>query len=274
VLKERGYTELYGLEPSPEAMRIATENGHTVFTGSLPSYEPGIKFDVIILNHVLEHIPFPLEALRACREMLDKDGSIFIEVPYANSYAAYMTCPLLDFNREHINHFSERPLILALMLAGFVDHGIDYRTFPIEGGSYPAMYLLADRSSDQGMVMESSLCEYWRKSTNALHYIVKSIVEQVPDGQSVCVWGAGEFSEVLIPELSKHVTVAQIVDRSPSRWGMKSVESSWKALGESTRTFRLCRSFIGSMLNQQSILDSIKSQNLPNKIIVPKLERA
>jgi hypothetical protein len=86
--------------------------------------------------------------------MLDKDGSIFIEVPYASSYAAYMSCPLLDFNKEHINHFSERPLDLALMLSGFIDQGIQYRTFSIEGGSYPAMYVVADRSSDQGMVME------------------------------------------------------------------------------------------------------------------------
>ena len=41
----------------------------------------GMKFDLIILSHVIEHIPTPLIFLKHLMNFLDKHGQIFIEMP-------------------------------------------------------------------------------------------------------------------------------------------------------------------------------------------------
>ena len=39
------------------------------------------QFDVVHMNHVLEHMPNPLEHLKWCRDILNEDGLLSIEVP-------------------------------------------------------------------------------------------------------------------------------------------------------------------------------------------------
>ena len=72
------------------------------------------SFDVISLFHVLEHIPDPIELLKALSEKLSADGQIVIEVPNANdallclyqskafSHFTYWGCHLFLFTNSTI----------------------------------------------------------------------------------------------------------------------------------------------------------------------------
>jgi 2-polyprenyl-3-methyl-5-hydroxy-6-metoxy-1,4-benzoquinol methylase len=63
-------------------------------TSQLSDLEPA-SFDVILLNHVLEHIEEPAELMRSLCTLLGPQGKIFIEVPNVRSLRARLSYPIL-----------------------------------------------------------------------------------------------------------------------------------------------------------------------------------
>jgi len=53
------------------------------------------KFNCILLNNILQHLPYPAEILTECVELLDEEGSIIITVPNFN-YIKYFYQTLVD----------------------------------------------------------------------------------------------------------------------------------------------------------------------------------
>jgi|MDTC01.3.fsa_nt_gb SAM-dependent methyltransferase len=68
-----------GVEPSRDAVRTANAKGIPTIPGNIHSVRG--KFDVIILNHVLEHLHDPIAGLKHLRLRLSKHGLIYIAVP-------------------------------------------------------------------------------------------------------------------------------------------------------------------------------------------------
>lgn len=81
--------EAVGIEPSPEFCRFAKEHYNVKIQEGFLGQALNIKksyFDMITLNHVLEHVEKPYELLKLIKEYLVNDGLLFIEVPNADSY--------------------------------------------------------------------------------------------------------------------------------------------------------------------------------------------
>lgn len=57
----------------------------TVVTSLFETYEPGRRFDNIILGHVLEHVEEPVDLLARIREWLTPEGRIIAAVPNSRS---------------------------------------------------------------------------------------------------------------------------------------------------------------------------------------------
>lgn len=73
--------EAFGVELSDDARNIAASRGLRLLRPEdLGGLDPG-EFDVIHMNHVLEHMPDPLDHLRAMRRLLRPDGLLVVEVP-------------------------------------------------------------------------------------------------------------------------------------------------------------------------------------------------
>ncbi|HCE68583.1 MAG TPA: hypothetical protein DER40_14055 [Geobacter sp.] len=78
-------------------------------------------FDLIMVNHVLEHLDDPLRMLEKCRELLAPGGRLIIAVPNFSSLQAkvggagwfHLDMPF------HLYHFSEQGLVGLLHKAGF-----------------------------------------------------------------------------------------------------------------------------------------------------------
>jgi 2-polyprenyl-3-methyl-5-hydroxy-6-metoxy-1,4-benzoquinol methylase len=78
--------DVEGIEPSPHGVEQARKSGLQVFNGTVQDYEQSAganRFDVITANHVVEHMPNPVEALVAMRNLLKPGGYIWIAVPNA-----------------------------------------------------------------------------------------------------------------------------------------------------------------------------------------------
>jgi 2-polyprenyl-3-methyl-5-hydroxy-6-metoxy-1,4-benzoquinol methylase len=110
--------DVTGVDPDVRAIHTArTRQGGAYFIcGGIDSLEDSVgRFDWILLYHVLEHIPHPVESLAKLRRMLRPGGQLLIEVPNllyeGQGYLA-------RFHRAHVVHFSGPSLAEAARRAG------------------------------------------------------------------------------------------------------------------------------------------------------------
>lgn len=259
-LREAGYKNIHGLDPSQDCVLLARDKGFKVSHGSIPGWSGGI-FDIVILNHVLEHMWDVSASLDAIHSLLRPGGLLYVEVPDAERYADYVYCPFLDFNHEHINHFSKGVLAYALGSNNFQVRKTGDRVFTLPGGKYPAIYAIGQPEPRERPLVHQSLVRYATASEEMLKKKAAAIAAKV--GQKpVCVWGAGEYSEVFIPAIVEAgVNVQQIVDRNSSKHG----KNLCGVIIEPPPPSQELTVVIASVLNARSILRDLKG--LPNEVI-------
>jgi len=88
LCRMKGYGwNVIGIDPDPHAVKLAKERfGVETYRGALEemSFRPD-TFDVITMNHVLEHLPDPLATLKKCKELLKHNGKLIIATPNIDS---------------------------------------------------------------------------------------------------------------------------------------------------------------------------------------------
>jgi SAM-dependent methyltransferase len=103
--------DIVGYDLNNEKEDFIRANGATDFYfGSLEDIPK--KFDLITLNHVLEHLPDPVTVLKQASALLKPDGYLAAIVPcFRAVYTDF-------FFLEHCSHFTERSLNVVSALAG------------------------------------------------------------------------------------------------------------------------------------------------------------
>lgn len=105
------------------------------------------SFDLITINHVLEHVINPNETLLEIKRIIKKDGTLVIGVPNTNSLARKIygkNWYQFDIPR-HVINYSERNLSFILNKNGFKIKNIRYNSRPSQF-SVSLMYLLNIKS--------------------------------------------------------------------------------------------------------------------------------
>jgi 2-polyprenyl-3-methyl-5-hydroxy-6-metoxy-1,4-benzoquinol methylase len=78
--------EVTGVETDPVAVRAARQHGFEVHTGDLASAAfPDASFGLVLLMHVIEHVPDPRGLLHECRRVLRPGGILVVATPNAES---------------------------------------------------------------------------------------------------------------------------------------------------------------------------------------------
>ena len=72
----------------PDAAAGAAKNGHGYFCGRIEEYETETKYDIILMLNLIEHVEFPSEVLKKCRELLSDEGIIIIKTPNCDALDA------------------------------------------------------------------------------------------------------------------------------------------------------------------------------------------
>lgn len=127
-----------GIELSEDARNKALQKyGIQLDAGALSQYVDG-SFDVIHMNHVLEHMPNPFDTLASCSQLLREGGLLVIEIPQQffndldrtkrlfflssqpkfNSYSLHHT---YFFSPNNISHLMEKAGFDVLSLKTAVD---------------------------------------------------------------------------------------------------------------------------------------------------------
>jgi 2-polyprenyl-3-methyl-5-hydroxy-6-metoxy-1,4-benzoquinol methylase len=88
---------------------------------SIEEFIPQKKFDVILMNHVIEHLQGPIAALEKIKNWVNDDGIIYIRVPNLDSKAVnFFKSSFLGHSKpfEHLYYFNTQTLGLLLRKAG------------------------------------------------------------------------------------------------------------------------------------------------------------
>jgi len=132
-----GYTT-FGLDINPAGVELARKQYHLRAQVRLEPVNqafPGVKFDVIHMNEVIEHIEAPIPLLQSCREHLAGGGLLVIQTGDIDSVASRIKGEHWDYYRPvHVSYFSTRTLEYAVLQAGFrVIHRatVDWRWRPV-----------------------------------------------------------------------------------------------------------------------------------------------
>ncbi len=115
----------WGIDFSPKAVEVTKKRvpGANVTQSSLSELnieELNFKgsFDLVIMSHVLEHLPDPVLSLNKCYELLAPGGMLMLEIPNFSSFEARFfgkNWRGLDLPR-HLFHFRE-PVVRQLLLS-------------------------------------------------------------------------------------------------------------------------------------------------------------
>ncbi|MCX7881066.1 MAG: class I SAM-dependent methyltransferase [Patescibacteria group bacterium] len=124
LLKKAGY-QVCGIEPNLKAYQISKKKlPHKIFLGTADKFfkkNPNKKFNIVIYNHVLEHIENFNEEFTFMKKFLRKNGFLVIGTPNINNVIFKLRKKYWEGLRtnEHIWHFSENYLINYLKKNGF-----------------------------------------------------------------------------------------------------------------------------------------------------------
>ena len=100
-----------GYDYSPSLVKLGKSIGINLFIGSIENIKG--KFDIIILNHVVEHFTIPLsESIQTLVNHLNHDGLIYIAVPNMDNFS------LNQFQIAHVYYFSPRTFTYYMRRCG------------------------------------------------------------------------------------------------------------------------------------------------------------
>jgi len=90
LVRELGNPNVLGIEPSHAAAQLArTRWGVEVIASTLEAAQlPSLSVDVVLAQHVLEHLPSPSATLAELRRILRPGGNLVLWLPNADSWAA------------------------------------------------------------------------------------------------------------------------------------------------------------------------------------------
>jgi predicted SAM-dependent methyltransferase len=166
--------EVQGIEPDASAAAVARASGVPVLDTPLEEapLSPG-SFDAVTLNHVIEHLYDPIDALRIVRDLLQPGGVIWIATPNLESRGHDRYGPHwigLDPPR-HLALFTHSSLSHAVESAGFkalryVDDYSAERVFPcsatVAAGEDPRDEQVVHRRRSRWAVLTADLVARFR----------------------------------------------------------------------------------------------------------------
>lgn len=114
--------EPYGIEADPNVKQVVDALGLRIHIGTLDDFpHQDLRFDLIVLNQVLEHIPQPQDLLARFDKLLKPEGRLVIAVPNADSiFARFFKRAWINWHIPyHLHHFNPGSIRLFLQRCGW-----------------------------------------------------------------------------------------------------------------------------------------------------------
>jgi len=118
LLKKEGF-DVYGIEPNKKAYRMADNKfKNKIFNGDLSQFvkKNKRKFDIIIYNHVFEHIENLNEEVNLIKKIIKSDGLLIVGTPNTANVIFFLRGKYWEYlvPLEHYWHFPKKYLLNLL----------------------------------------------------------------------------------------------------------------------------------------------------------------
>jgi 2-polyprenyl-3-methyl-5-hydroxy-6-metoxy-1,4-benzoquinol methylase len=206
LLKARGYSNVLGIDPSRECVRLAAELygvkvlPHTIST--MPEWRG--RFDVVLLVSVVEHVQHLHTLIERVSTMLVPQGLLLIEHPDVRRFSAHANGPFQEFSTEHINFFSRDSLANLLLQHGFEEvysHQEDRST--ADGVLEPSSSSIFRKSGRKTAIIPDTETKWallaYITESERIATDIKTVINQVVDNEKpIIVWGVGAHTQRLM----------------------------------------------------------------------------
>ena len=230
-LKAAGYTQLFGVDPAPNAPTVALrkyglDSVRTGFFDNAAEVVPLAQADGVCIAAVLEHLPNLRADLQQLLGQLKPGCTLVIEVPTLELFGAAQGEPYGEFSLEHVNYFCRDALSQLLASLGWQCLHSEYFPFPqLQTGSVLSVFVRGTEASALPTCSSDKprLDDYLQ----ACDKQVRAMLQRVPSSD-IIVWGAGSHSARILPLLRAlpGLRVRALIDSNPNLIG--------KTLGEWT----------------------------------------
>ena len=282
-LKQKGYQNLYGIDPSKESVEHLKAQGIEGAVGNI--FEPVAEWkgslDVVISTMVIEHI-YDLNAyIRNLKQYLSDKGLLIIDAPAVEGFPKYMAPFPNYFNHEHINYFGLNSLDKLLLKYQMKRMNSDSEAYYlVEGeelsfaelclyGIYKSVDEKNKPETTVNDISEQSIREYFEKIDKKNAQLKDRIRQFCEDGKQIIIWGTGSYTMQLLAETPDFINkVCCFVDNNDMKVGKvlcgKPIyhPNCIKKVGEQNPIL------ICSMHNPHSIVEQIKQMQLNNEYII------
>lgn len=274
ALKELGFENLCGIDPSPVCVENTRRVGADAHQGSLFQPFKENAYDCVILSHTLEHVQDVRGAMNWIAKRLKPNGVVYVETPDAKRYLDFLYAPLQDFNTEHINHFSLTSLRNLIERGDFIFIEGASKDLPLNDKmDYPAVYgfwKLAKNTKtyfSKDDVLRQKINEYIARSKEMIQRIDRQIANLISSNTPLIVWCAGQLTLKLLAETSLgRADIVAFVDNNPINH-QKNLHG--KPILPPAKISQLDEPIlIATLLHHQSIAKQIRDMGLTNEIIL------
>lgn len=241
MLRQRGH-DITGFDPAYEG--DALDIIKAAFSPEL-----GMQGDVLILRHVLEHIPGPVPFLHEIARSNGNQGLIYIEVPCLDWIMQHRAW--FDIFYEHVNYF--RLDDFRRIFGRVVDAG---RIF---GGQY--LYVVADLATiQQPRITPAELVDFPADFLASVNQSAAYCQSQEHAGRAPVVWGAASKGVIFSLYMQRQgVTPEAVIDVNPVKQGKYLPATGLLVESPASALQRLPDGAVILVMNS-NYLDEIKAQ--------------
>jgi len=274
-LRKRGFTNLAGLDPTPECIRIIREDlGLDARVGTIaePPF-PLRSFDLALSTVVFEHLLNPGLDVDKMADLLKPEGMAFILVPDASRFAEFMVSPFQDMNVEHINHFSSDTLNKLFENRGWERLNAGSATFTLTPTWQSTLIWGLYRKRDQAghlsafdQSLQEGLLDYIAKSETMLTKMAANLRADLAGDTDVMLWGAGHLtSQLLACGALKGKRIKAVIDSNPNYAG--KILAGAPVGGHELRGDFQGPIVVATVREQDAVVSQIKQLGWPNRLV-------
>jgi len=215
-LRERGYANLYAMDPDRAAIRYLDQQGIAGRAGFATDPCPDLvgRFDLILLRHVLEHLYDPGEALDNVVRWLKPGGRLYIELPDLSRYQETSPFPGYFFEHEHINHFSLFSLLNLTRRFTLLQYESTASIYPCQRALFEAAALVRQVQAEAADALYLADC--LDRPSGQGRVVLDNIAAL--DGREIALWGVSKFVYRLLSHTDlKKCNIRHLVDSNPLR---------------------------------------------------------
>lgn len=263
-LRQRGYKNIYGLDPSQKCVDHCNSMGITAFKGSVAQNDIAMVFDTILMDNVLEHVYDINNFFNSVLGLLKPDGYLVVRVPDARLYTpAFYTKAFSAFTIEHINHFDNESLINLGKL-----HGLSIISSGFDPHDPSGTSIVYKKVVNQDYLTAKKSCVTYLKHSEKILKDKQSEVKNKLSNSKIAIWGIGSYySRLAHNKFFDDFEVVALVDKDLHKQNQTIADKriiSPKELRKINEPFSIvvCAEKCG-----ESIIEDIKKLHFNNEIL-------